>query len=326
MLIRKTALLSATCTSPLSSAQAISTTSSTWSQSGNTRQHVYRNEHRDYATLAADDHDSTGPEEHKWPQPHKGQKCPTPYQIFALKHNEAYRKSRFYDLVKQYHPDRQNPTSSSAVSHQVKIERYRLIVAANSILSDPTKRAAYDRFGAGWDGRAEVSAREDWRPGSAGRPGPFSQSWHDPADPVWQNATWEDWERYRERRDAEATGVRQERQGPLYMQNSYFVALIAMLAFMGGSANYNRAQDAGHYYIEQRDIVHDRAAKELRKVKRDVQGMGGREERIQWFLRNREATMGTAGADVETMREERADRLLPNRDVCRSEDIVERDT
>jgi hypothetical protein len=61
----------------------------------------------------------------------------------------------------------------------------------------------------------------------------------------------------------------------------------------------------------------------LRKVKQDVQGMGGREERIQWFLRNREATMGIATDDVETMRQEKADRLLPEREICRSEAIVE---
>ena len=33
--------------------------------------------------------------------------------------------------------------------------------------------------------------------------------------------------------------------------------------------------------------------------------------------------MGIAADDVETMRQEKADRLLPNREICRSEDIVE---
>jgi hypothetical protein len=118
-------------------------------------------------------------------------------------------------------------------------------------------------------------------------------------------------------------GVKREKQSPLYMNNSYFIALIALFALMGSSANVHRAQENGQNFVEQRDIVHDRAAKELRKVRQDVQGMGGREERIQWFLRNREATMGIATDDVETMRQEKADRLMPEREICRSEAIVE---
>lgn len=251
--------------------------------------------------------------------PPKGQRCPTPYQIFALKKNEAYSKSRFYQLVKVYHPDRSS-TSESGISHEIKSERYRLVVAANIILSDPAKRSAYDRMGAGWDGKADIAGR------SGGSAGPFQQNWRDPSDPVWQNATWEDWERWREAREDEAMGVKRGRQSPLYMNNSYFIAIIALLALMGSSANVHRAQENGQQFVEQRDIVHDRAAKELRKVKQDVQGMRGRDERIQWFLRNREATMGIATDDVETMRQEKADRLLPNRDICRSEDIVESGT
>ena len=246
--------------------------------------------------------------------PPKGQRWPTPYQIFALKKNEAYSKSRFYHLVKIYHPDKTG-TSGSSISHEMKSERYRLVVAANVILSDPAKRSAYDKVGAGWDGNSEVA-------GSA-KNGPFNQNWRDPSDPVWRNATWEDWERWREERDDEAMGIKREKQSPLYMSNGTFVALITLMALMGGGANVHRAQENGQSFVEQRDIVHDRAAKELRKVKQDVQGMRGRDERIQWFLRNREATMGIATDNVETMRQEKADRLLPNREICRSEDIVE---
>jgi curved DNA-binding protein CbpA len=223
--------------------------------------------------------------------PPKGQRCPTPYQIFALKKNQVYSKARFYQLVKIYHPDKSD-ASDSTMSQEMKSERYRLVVAANIILSDPVKRSAYDRMGAGWDGKADIAGKN----GSAG--GPFQQNWRDASDPVWQNATWEDWERWREARDDEAMGVKREKQSP-------------------------RAQENGQNFVEQRDIVHDRAAKDLRKVKQDVQGMRGRDERIQWFLRNREATMGIATDDVETMRQEKADRLLPQREICRSDGVVD---
>ena len=114
-----------------------------------------------------------------------------------------------------------------------------------------------------------------------------------------------------------------EPNGPLYMQNSYFIALVALLAFIGGSVNYNRAQDAGTYFVEQRDLVHDRASKELRKVRQEMSGMKGREERIQWFLRNREATLGQMSpTDIEAFREEKAQRILPNGEVCRADGTI----
>ena len=94
---------------------------------------------------------------------------------------------------------------------------------------------------------------------------------------------------------------------------------------MGSTANYNRAQDAGQYFVEQRDIMHDRAAKELRRVRQEASGSGNRQDRIDWFIRNREATLGLAGSDEETIRQEKADRLLPDREVCRSEEIAEKD-
>ncbi|TKA71613.1 hypothetical protein B0A55_07254 [Friedmanniomyces simplex] len=243
-----------------------------------------------------------------------------------MKSNAAYSKGDFYQLVKLYHPDLQ---STSTIAHQLKMERYRLIVAAHTILSDPVKRSAYDRFGAGWNGKAEVGAHSGTHPG----PGPFSHSWQSGGqgqahpDPIWQNATWEDWERFYAWRARKASGSSDEvPQSPLYMRNSHFIVLIALLAFAGSSANYSRAQDGGQYIVDQRDMVHDRAAKELRKVRQDLSGLDGKEERMQWFLRHREATMGAlSGEEVETLRGERAGRVLPEPEVCRSEGVREKE-
>ncbi|KAK4960212.1 J domain-containing protein 1 [Elasticomyces elasticus] len=285
---------------------------------------------RQYATITGDGHDEApaqprreSAKPHHWPVAAKGQQHPTPYQILATKSNAAYTKHQFYALVKLYHPDL---TSTSPLAHQQKLERYRLIVAAHTILSDPVKRSAYDRFGAGWNGKAEAGAPQSSSSGHPG-PGPFSQSWQSGsqsnADPIWNNATWEDWEKFyawRARKNGENTSP--DPQSPLYMRNSRFILLISLLAFAGGSANYNRAQDAGAYYIEQRDLVHDRAAKDLRRVRQEVGGLTGKEERVQWFLRQREATMGgMSGDDVEAMRAEKASRVLAAPEVCRSEAV-----
>lgn len=263
-----------------------------------------------------------------WPSPPKGQAHPTPYQIFQMKNNAIYSKARFYELVKIYHPDRTSGSNTS-VSYAVRMERYRLVVAANNILSDPTKRSAYDRFGAGWNGRADVGGRQTGQRGSSRQPtGPFSHNWTAPDDKIWRNATWEDWEQYyyeRAKAAGKSTGDVKPSYGGLYMQNGYFVVLIAMLALIGSTANYNRAQGAGQYYVEQRDIVHDRTAKDLRRVKQEAKGSGRREDQIDWFIRNRDATLGAVGTDAEVLRQERIDRLLPDREVCKSESISEKD-
>lgn len=282
---------------------------------------------KSYATIAESNFEQRHRFEHaqySWPKPPDGHPHPTPYQIFDMTNDASYSKSRYYELVKLYHPDRASIRSDD-LPRPVKLERYRLIVAAHTILSDPAKRSAYDRFGAGWNGKAEVGGRQTWHhPEPAG---PFSRSWGDPSDPIWQNATWEDWERFYEWRAAKmggAEGQRRKRRSPLYMSNSYFVFLVAALGLMGSTANQYRAHDAGAYFVEQRDIIHDRAAKDLRKVRQEATQTGSRQDRIDWFLRNRDATLGSPGSDPEALRQEKIDRLLPDREVCNSEEIVEK--
>ncbi|KAK4612286.1 NADH-dependent flavin oxidoreductase iliE [Fulvia fulva] len=272
-----------------------------------------------YATIAGDARDPADQQErsepdHVWPTAPKGLSQPTPYQIFELKQSAAYSKGTFNRLVKLYHPDL-NSRCNHGVADNIKMERYRLIVAAHTILSDPAKRSAYDRFGAGWEGKAEFGSSSWGQPSAYGGSQPFTHS-YDPNDTVWANATWEDWERWRENKE----GIKRERPAPVYMANSYFLALIVALAVMGSSLNYGRAQEAGHYFVEQRDIVHDRAAKELRKVRQEA-SMNSRQDRIDYFLRNRDATMGTG--DYEALREEKASRVLKDKEICRSDGISE---
>ncbi|KAF2211920.1 hypothetical protein CERZMDRAFT_106229 [Cercospora zeae-maydis SCOH1-5] len=284
-----------------------------------------------YATIAGDARDigdqSEGRQwEHKWPEAPKGQRHPTPYQIFDMKHDAKYSKTAYYKLVKLYHPDLQvNSVGSTRgnleVSNASKMERYRLIVAAHTILSDPVKRSAYDRFGAGWNGKAEVGDRTTWAQPSPFHPaGPFSQSWHDPSDPVWQNATWEDWERYH---DNKAYPMK---KAPVYMKNSYFLAVVVALAIMGSSLNLQRAQDNGTYIVEARDMVHDQASKNLRQVRKEMQGLSNRQDRIDFFMRQREASMGGSVGDHQALRDERASRLLKDQEICSSEEVKERGT
>lgn len=63
-----------------------------------------------------------------------------PYQILGLKRDatEAEIRTAYRKLAKRHHPDL-NPGKPEAA------ERFKQINAANDLLSDPEKRARYDR-------------------------------------------------------------------------------------------------------------------------------------------------------------------------------------
>lgn len=88
----------------------------------------------------------------------------SPYAIPDLQSEEgsSYSKRRFYELVKLYHPDRHNhDISTYGLSYATKLEKNRLVVAANEILSDPVKGSAYDCYGAGWNAAPDIITPRD---------------------------------------------------------------------------------------------------------------------------------------------------------------------
>ena len=248
---------------------------------------------------------------HRWPEITPVNAIPTPYQIFNQKKGSKYSKQRFYELVKIYHPDRHDPHLHDDLSYGVKLERYRLIVAANNILSDPVKRSAYDCYGAGWNGMPDVRSPRDYAGSTSQEDGYNGRGWSGGTGGPSQNATWEDWERWYQR-DSEGP------QKPRYVSNSAFVALIVMFAALGGVGQATRV---GHYsmnFIEQRDALHNDISKDLmRRRKETTTGFGSREERIHQFLKQRDPY----GYGVTDPREESYRRLLPSPEVCSSEDI-----
>lgn len=127
-------------------------------------------------------------------------KQPTPYDILSHPTTGSYNKRRFTHLVKLYHPDScpsaphptPNHTTSTHPSHlpsPIRIERYHLLIQAHTLLSDPTKRAAYDRHGAGW---ASTPSLSDLRKENTARGWAAARDYQ--SQTPFHCATWEDWE------------------------------------------------------------------------------------------------------------------------------------
>ncbi|KAL0259915.1 hypothetical protein SLS55_005658 [Diplodia seriata] len=252
---------------------------------------------RSYAHVAGVDANGSCDSDHfPWPQSAAQGRLPTPYEIFQLKKGSPYNKRAFYELVKVYHPDRPIPSHvrSDMCPHPVRLERYRLIVAAHTVLSDPSKRSAYDRWGAGWGAARDIS------------PPPYDRpyKWKPGEDPT-ANATWEDWERWYNR-------DQKSDQHPIFLSNGAFVGLVVLAAALGGYGQATRAGQWGNTMIEQRDIVHAETSRELKRVRQAAIACGDREQRIQSFLRSR---------DAATQTEEAYRKLLPYKEVCSSEGV-----
>ena len=228
-----------------------------------------------------------------WPDASSPSAVPTPYQIFGLEKGSPYSKRRFYELVKIYHPDRHNLESESSNTQSLppstKTERYRLIVTAHEILSDPVKRSAYDTSGAGWDGRLDHCVpKYTW-----GRNNDARRSGFDTNDSPFGNATWEDWEKWYQRDKA--------KQEPVYFSNGGFLTLVLTTILLAGFGQSIRVGDYSNVFQQQIEKAHDNASMAIQQSKTESQAFGNRDERLQNFLRTRDSHgYGTTDLTAET--------------------------
>lgn len=233
-----------------------------------------------------------------WPKPIAPHATPTPYQILQCAKGEVYSKHRFCALVKLYHPDRSYPAASiDSLPRNVRLDRYRLLVAAHAILSDADKRSAYDASGHGWAGHHAPHHQRDWE---------FDANrWA--TDPRY-NATWEDWERwYADNAGSQAPDDHTSR--PVQLSNRTFVALLIAFFSIGGIAQGTRLTTFNASVLERREQVHREASLELRRSHHATLA-GDRHERIRTFVQHRDSAL---------IGEQNYQRVLPPASNCDSD-------
>jgi curved DNA-binding protein CbpA len=224
------------------------------------------------------------PKTHQWPAAPR----PTPYEIFGQQKDAPYSKKVFYELVKIYHPDLHHTHSNSnphrandKLSRLVRLERYRLIVTANNILSDPIRRRAYDLYGAGWGDHADTRSHSP----------AADRAWRSEPDNASMNATWEDWERWHQRRAHNENGGGNEGSGrpqePTYVSNGGFVIGVLMFLAVSGYAQSVRAGYGAMNMVALRDEKDAIISREMRQRELEAAGLS-RDDRVENFLRQRD--------------------------------------
>lgn len=312
--------------------------------------------HRHYATITADDTSSsfsTPSSDLPWPTSLHPTHPPSPYQIFNQDRGTPYSKRRFYELVMKYHPDRNShPDDSPATSpnpckctKEVMLDRYRLVIAANAILSDPEKRAAYDKFGVGWNANVHTTTPSDsplhkystyhrWRKTTTTQ-GDTVFRWPHEQDPMF-NATWEDWERWYEAQRDKArasssmplyghfftSGHGTQRKAGIFMNNYAFVSIVFLFALLGGIGQATRANDYSKGLQARAQELNDQTSQVLMRARQDTIDQSAigenKKDRIRRFIASVEG-------EEQSLFEPRSQRPGLDDDVCSTATIKDRD-
>lgn len=220
----------------------------------------------------------------------------TPYDVLEQSRHGPYNKRRFHELVMVYHPDRWLHSTYHGIPKATRVQRYRMIVAANAILSDPIKRRAYDTHGVGWEADGPGTASRgngDFASGNrpapshgvdaAGRPRP----WQHNASRM--NATWEDWESMR---NGGPTVVQQA----LFCRNGYFAVLLVLISALSGVVLFAQASTQARRTAQTRDNVHRALLADLQD-RRDWGACSERESLVEAFLLRRAAAAAMSGSE-----------------------------
>ncbi len=174
-----------------------------------------------------------------------------------------------------YHPDRWQHATYHGISKTTRVERYRLLVLANAILSDPIKRKAYDEHGVGWDGGGYHGTPET----EANRNANVDKEWRRQPPNVSMNSTWQEWEESRQQQGSQEQDI-------VLIHGKTSVFCLAILVFLGGCCLYIQAYYRAREIMRQRDMIHRALSEDLWRMKRQNE-CSSRDSLVGAFLSHR---------------------------------------
>ncbi|KAF4463132.1 Heat shock [Fusarium albosuccineum] len=215
-------------------------------------------------------HSFDGAETHNHLPPWPRTPCPSPHEILGVESGKMYDKENFLRLVKLYHPDLNGENSlTRSLQPAIRLERYRLIVAANELLSDPSKRKMYELYNVGW-----IFKQTTDEPGMP------------PSRPVWPTST-PDTSPANTRPDGRSgryyTTMRQE---PIYMSNGAFAVILLTIAMVGVIAQHERARTSRWQHKQLELALHGSILENLQDLILSSQDKA-KDERVLEFLARR---------------------------------------
>ena len=245
-----------------------------------------------YATVGATTTASASeaPDPHRWPtHPH-----PTPYDILETRRGGKYSQARYAELVKLYHPDHAIHHAHACPAH-VRQERFRLVLAAHGILKDRSRRALYDRCGAGWHAGAgttghshpvyrpwwDARAREGHGPPPSQDPACSAAYGRGGTDDCSHNATWEDWEQWRSERSGDAA-LRRQRE--LHARNGVFMGGVLILACLASWVELGYVSHKGEESVQVLDRNTETLGRDIQKRQVAAAGLSDRDDGVRRFL------------------------------------------
>jgi len=179
---------------------------------------------------------------------------PSPHEILGVKPGETYSKEQFHRLVKLYHPDMRDASVERTISHAVRLERYRLVIAAHDILSDPQRRQLYERHHIGWSSSQRPATSQS------------ASSWDRPTHHTESPSPM--------------------RQKPIYTSNAAFAMLLLALAMVGAVLQVKRLRSNRKRQRRLQIVLQDAILEEL-QTWASILGGQSRDDRIMAFLARR---------------------------------------
>lgn len=176
---------------------------------------------------------------------------PSPHDILGVKPGQPYSKDTFNQLAKVYHPDTQDTTpQTQRLPFEVRAERFRQLVEAHRVLSDPVARSRLESS----DGNKTFHAQN-----------------------VYSHTTAQ--------RDQER-GSDPMRQRPIYTSNGAFAILLAALSMLGAILQFRRLKTSRANSRRLEAILHEAIEEEIRAWASVLEGQS-RDDRILAFLARR---------------------------------------